>query len=49
MSKFEIVIVGAVLGWVIGQLLLIFFMNEIFEFIDRLVSRVRRACGLRDR
>jgi len=39
-------IVGAAVGWFIAQILLLFFQNEIFAFMDRLIGRVRRACRL---
>lgn len=45
-ATFIWVVVGAGIGWMIAQVLLIFFQNEIFAFIDRLVAKVRRACGL---
>lgn len=37
---------GLVVGHVIGLVLLLFFQDEIFGFLDRLVLRVRRLCGL---
>ena len=40
------IFVGVLIGWLIGQVLLAFFQDEIFAFIDRLVEKVRRACGL---
>lgn len=40
------VVVGAGIGWVIGQVLLVFFMDEIFDCIDWLRSKVRGVFGL---
>ncbi len=39
-------IIGGAIGYVAGLLLLVFFKDEIFGFIDRLVYRVRKICGL---
>ena len=38
--------VGLLFGVLIGQISLLFFQNEIFNFMDRLVARVRSWCGL---
>lgn len=38
-ATFIWVVVGAGIGWMIAQVLLIFFQNEIFAFIDRLVAK----------
>ena len=45
-SVFYGVIVGALIGWVIGQVLLVFFMEEIFNGIDLLREKVRGLFGL---
>lgn len=39
-------IVGAIIGYLSGQLLLLFFSEEIFWLIDRIVARVRKFFGL---
>lgn len=48
METTEIVsfIFGALMGCLIAQLMLIFFQEEIFTFIDRIAEKVRKACGL---
>lgn len=39
-------LIGAGAGYVMGQVLILFFSDEIFNFMDRLVNRVRRMFGL---
>ena len=46
MELLAYVILGSLLGTVIGQLAVIFFEDEIFDFIDRCAKRVRSYCGL---
>ena len=46
MELLACVILGSLLGTVIGQLSVIFFGDDIFDFIDRCVKRVRSSCGL---
>ena len=40
-------LVGLVVGWLISALAIAFFGDEIFRWMDRLVNRVRKACGLK--
>lgn len=40
------IVVGAGVGWLMSQVSLLFFQDEIFAFVDRLVNRVRGWCGL---
>lgn len=45
-ESFYLFIVSLTFGAVCGLVLIAFFEREVFAFIDRLVARVRRACGL---
>lgn len=38
--------VGGGIGFLLAQLSLLFFMDEIFDFIDNLVERVRKFFNL---
>ena len=42
----EGILVGALVGYLLGQILLVFFMDEIFRFLDRLVYSVRNFFNL---
>ena len=39
-------IISWMVGWALTMVALVFFHEEIFDFMDRLVLRVRKACGL---
>lgn len=39
---------GLIAGWALGQLALVYFMDEIFDFIDGCVHRVRKLFKLGD-
>lgn len=39
-------LISVAIGWFIGQLLLVFFMDEIFEFFDKVVIKVRKFFNL---
>lgn len=45
-ETFLLIAVGVMAGGFIAQVLLLFFSSEIFSFMDRLVDRVRKLCGL---
>jgi len=42
----EGILTGALVGYLLGQILLLFFMDEIFRFLDRLVYSVRNFFNL---
>ena len=39
-------LISWMVGWALTMVALVFFHEEIFDFMDRLVLRVRKACGL---
>ena len=39
--------IGALVGYALGHLLLRFFQDEIFNWMDRVVNRVRKFLGLK--
>ena len=43
---YEGLIIGTGFGYLISQLLLLFFRDEIFNWIDAIVIRVRKRAGL---
>jgi len=45
-QSFFSVVLGAAIGWLIGQILLLFFKEEIFRSIDSAVKRVRKFFNL---
>jgi len=46
MDEFEWVVLGAGIGWLTGQILLLFFRREIFRSMDNAVKHVRKFFNL---
>lgn len=45
-ESFYLFIVSLMVGAVLGLVVITFFEREVFRFLDWLVAKVRRACGL---
>jgi hypothetical protein len=46
MTSTDGIILGTMIGYLIGQILVAVFTDEIFAFLDRARARIRNACGL---
>lgn len=47
MTSTDGIVLGTMIGYLIGQILVAVFTDEIFAFLDRAKESIRSACGLR--